>query len=284
MTLLRVLRTAQTVLTHTFYVDETATDSSVDVTVSVKRLNGTVVASGTASDVGVGQYAFTVPGQANVDMLTVDWSGTVGGAAVTARDYVEVVGGFLFGLAEAREQPPPLDPIRYPTATLARKRLLVEQEAEIICGRAFTRQFGRAVVSGTGRRELLLNAADVVSVRAVSVGGVAYDSGALAGVHVMPGGVISAGYGTWPEGFNNVIIEYEHGADYPPEPVREAGMVRLRSRLTSTDSGVPLRAVSWQAGAEGGVYRIALPTREQTGIPEVDSAYARASWDIGGFA
>ena len=36
-----------------------------------------------------------------VDLWTIDWSGSIGGANVTIRDQVEIVGGFMFTIAAA---------------------------------------------------------------------------------------------------------------------------------------------------------------------------------------
>src|SRR5215207_8266692 len=98
MSLVRVLRTAKQTLTHIFSVDEAATDLAGACTVTLKRLDGTVVETTTAAHPGVGTYTYSPPAQANLDMLTLDWSGTLAGAAITIRDYVEIVGGFLFSL------------------------------------------------------------------------------------------------------------------------------------------------------------------------------------------
>lgn len=281
MTLVRVLRTAQVVMTHTFYVDETAADATGPVTYSIKRLDGTVVASGNATDApGVGVYTVTVPAQNQLDILTVDWTGTISGATVTARDYVEIVGGYIFGLAEARAQPPVLSDVRYPTALLAQKRISVEQECEEICGQAFVPRFARVMIPVVGRTSLTLPHVRVRALRAVTVDGTARS---LTGLAVSDAGVITGG--TWvariPQ--STAVIEYEHGWDYPPEDLKEAAMLRLRSRLALGDTGVPQRALSFTV-ADGGVYRLSTPSAKKTGIPEVDGVYERYTSDVGGFA
>lgn len=288
MSLVRVLRTAQVVLSHTFYVDETATDATGAVTYSVKRLDGTVVASGSASGPApTGVYAVTVPAQSQVDTLTVDWTGLIAGATVTARDIVEVVGGFIFGLAEARAQPPVLDTLKYPTAKLAQKRIGVEQECEEICGQAFVPRFARVsfmldMNSGvnTLNSKLTLPHIGIRTLRAASINGVTQT---LAGLTVSPSGVLRGL--TWAGVITGtpVILEYEYGMDYPPEDLKDACMLRLRSRLSSGDSGVPQRALSFSVG-DGGVYRLSTPSGNRTGIPDVDGVYERYTMDRGGFA
>lgn len=287
MTLARVLRTAQVVLSHTFYVDEVATDATGSVTVSVKRLDGTVVTSGTASGPVTHEYSFTVPAQSQVDTLTVDWTATVAGASVTARDIIEVVGGFIFGLAEARAVPPALSLTKYPTATLAQKRIGVENECEEICGQAFVPRFNRVqftvggVNAGPVRTTLALPHINVRTLRAVTVDGTAQN---LTGLVVSESGVVSGlAIATTTVTGSKVIVEYEHGMEYPPEDLKDACMLRLRSRLTQGDNGIPQRALSFSV-ADGGVYRLSTPAGNRTGIPEVDGVYERYTIDRGGFA
>ncbi|MEU2699580.1 hypothetical protein [Micromonospora aurantiaca (nom. illeg.)] len=276
MGLIRVQRDVPAQLTRTFYVGETPTDVTGDVTVTVTRLDGTAVVSGVAAHPGpAGQYTFAVPAQARLDALVVDWSGSLG----RYRDLLEIVGGHYFDLAEARTEHG-LTLAQHPTEKLIRKRLEVEVECERICGQAFVPRFERTVVRGDGRAALLLPRVQVRELRAVTVAGTAWSPADVAAVQVDPSGVLHHRVG-WPVG--PVVVEYEHGMDMPPEDLRTAAMLRLRSRVHITTSGVPDRAISWSA-ADGGTYRIALPTGEKTGIPEVDAAYEGNTVDMGGFA
>ena len=276
MGLTRVQRGVPAQLTRTFYVGETPTDVTGDVTVTVTRLDGTPVVSGTAAHPGpAGQYTFAVPAQTQLDALAVDWSGSLG----RYRDLLEVVGGFFFDLAEVRQEHG-LSLAQHPTEKLVRKRLEVEIECERICGRAFVPRFERTAVRSDGRATLLLPRLEVRALRAVSISGAAWSPADVAAVDVNPAGVLTAPV-AWPSG--RVIVEYEHGMDFPPEDLRTAAMLRLRSRVHITSSGVPDRAITWSA-ADGGTYRIALPSGEKTGIPEVDAAYEGNTVDMGGFA
>jgi hypothetical protein len=276
MSLVRVLKSAAVAMTHTFYVDEQATDASTGVTVAVTRLDGTAVASGAATHPGLGQYAYTVPGQSTLDTLVVTWTATsIGGAVVTAADYIEIAGGYLFGLTEARALDPPLNSVTYPTATLAARRIEVEQECERICRQAFVPRFYRETLNGTGTDRLGLKWMMLRRLRAVTVSGVAWTSPDVTAVPPADNGIARRPAGAiWPEGVGNIVVEYEHGWDYPPEEIRTAAMKRLRSRLTPTSSGVPDRAVSWSA-QDGGTYRISLPGKQTTGVADVDGVYER---------
>lgn len=282
MALVRVRQATQVTLTHTFLVGEVATDATGSVTVTVKRLDGTAVTSGAAGHAGIGQYTFTLPAQPLLDALTVDWAGTVAGNPLTDRDIVEVVGGFLFGIAEARNKPPALSTQVYPDAGLEAERVGVEQECEIICGQAFVPRFARIALSSRGTDALLLPVANVRAVRAVTVAGTAWSAPDVAALVPEDSGVLyRPGCVPWPAG--RVILEVEHGWDYPPEGIRTAAMLRLRSSLGQFSSQVPQRAISFTV-QDGGVYRLSTPSRDRTGVPDVDGPYARYTLDMGGFA
>jgi hypothetical protein len=277
MSLVRILVTTEVTLTHTFYVDEVPTDLAAACTVTLKRLDGTTVASGSATHPGpAGVYTFPVPEQATVDLLTMDWSGTLAGAIVTVRDYVEVVGGFLFGLAEARQKHPSLaNTATYPSSLLASKRIEVEQECETICRRAFVPRFARETLSGNDTDRLPASHSELRTVRAASIAGVALTGTALTGLGVTDYGVIKRpGGAIWPAGTGNIVVEYEHGWGYPPADLSEATILRLRSRIAYTLSGIPDRAISF-AVAEGGTFRLSMPSKQQTGVPDVDGVYEK---------
>jgi hypothetical protein len=65
-------------------------------------------------------------------------------------------------------------------------------------------------------------------------------------------------------------VEYEYGLDFPPENARTAGKLMLRAALNRNTSGIPDRAVSFST-EDGGVYRLSTPSRQRTGIPDVDA-------------
>lgn len=276
MPLARVLRTAQVTHTHTFYVDGVATDASGPVTVVLARLDGTSVDTDTATSLGGGSYSYTQPAQADLDMLTLDWSGTVAGAAVTVRDYIEIVGEHLFGLDEARTtlrlNTNPTN--TYSVAALADGRIAVEFEFERICRQAFVPRFARQILSGNNTARLPipqdLPHRAIRAVRAVTVAGTAWSAPDVAavtwsdsGVFYRPGGAL------WPAAYRNIVIEYEHGLDLPPQDVRDIGIIRLRYKLAQPTSALPDRAISYTT-PEGGTYRQSIPGKQRTGIPDVD--------------
>lgn len=271
--LIRVLQTTQVTVTHTFKVDEQLTDASGAVTATLKRLDGTVVATGSATHGTIGVYTYVIPSQPLVDCLTLDWAGTVGGAAVTVRDYVEIVGGFYFDLATARRQLG-LSAADWSTQDLADKRTQVEQECDAITFRAFVPRFARVALSGTNTPYLGTPHGQLRSLRAVTVAGTAWSAPDVAAVGVSEAMLIRDSGAIWPRGTRNIIAEYEYGEDYPPAEISDKGILRLRSTLATGKSQIPDRATSFQV-AEGGVYRLSTPSRQRTGIPDVDAVYER---------
>jgi len=277
-------------MSHTFFQDGVGTDAAAAVTWVRKRLDGSTVDSGTATvgTVGDGIYTFPLPASAVLDTHTVDWTGSYGGAPFTARDFVEFVGGHLFGLAEARAMPPALNVTVYPWAMLADRRVATEDECERICNVAMVPRFKRRVLDGKGTPDLITPDLMLLTLRAVSVDGVALTGPELAAVGVTDSGIITldtgySGGGVWPRGRRNIVVEYEHGYDYPPPDVAEAGMLRLRDRLGQFDTSTPTRAISFTT-SEGGTYRLSTPSKTKTGHPNVDAVYEAARLDPGGFA
>lgn len=282
--LTRVAKGATTTLTHTFYVDETPTDSTTTVTVSAVDAAGAAVFSGDATHGTTGVYTYALPGQASLCELTVSWSATIGGAAVVEDETVEVCGGRFFTLADGRASDASLaDTAKYPTADLIAALLEVEQECEWICDRAFVPRYRRVVLDGTGASTLTLPDPDVRTIRSASVAPragetfVALTTDQLAALVVLSDQTLKrVDTNIWTEGDRNVIVEYEFGLDSPPPDLTRAAKTRFRSRLNLNKSGIPDRAASFTS-VDGGTYRILLPDAFRTGIPEVDAAYSRHS-------
>jgi hypothetical protein len=296
----RVLRTAAATLEHTFYTvgAEAPTDSATTVTVVVTDANATIVASGDAASAGAGtgRYTIALPAQPQLNLLRVAWSATIAGAVVVETDTVEIVGGYLFSLAELRACDPALQEksggvYRYCTAELARARDETECECEEICDRAFVPRYRRAVLDGTGHRDLVLpTTADPApgrpTVRTIRAARIATTTGAsfvaltaaeVAALAVLADNTLRrTDAGVWPEGTDTVIVEYEHGLDAPPADLKRAALRRARAWLTGLKSGVPDRAISYTT-ADGANYRLDLPGAYKVGIPEVDAVYARYS-------
>lgn len=298
MALTRVLKTASATLSRTWYIDETVTDTTGVPVVTVRRLDGTTVAgptnaTGPVGGAGTGVYTYVLPGGPTsptsatwqLDDLVVSWVATIGGSVVTLTDHVEVVGGFFFSLAEGRASDSSLvSSTTYPTAALSKARMNTEQECERICRLAFVPRFRRVILDGTGTNEILLPNPLVRSVRSVTMApwygqpAIAITGVDLAAVNVDVAGIMRRADGNiWYPGTQNVIVEYEYGLDYPPPDLVDATLIRFRSLLNRKRSGIPDRAERIMSGDTGPTFLLSMPTQEKTGIPDVDSAYVRAS-------
>ncbi len=294
MALTRVVRNAAATLTHTWYVGETPTDPTGTPTIAIVDANGTSVASGNATVVGSGTGQVTAPlaAQSLTRLLTVTWTATVAGGTVVEVDQVEVVGGRLFSLAEARSSDSSLaDAGKYPTADIEQARLEVEEELEEICDRSFFPRYARLVLDGTGLSDVMLRGVDAPSgssgdFRTLRRASVAtrvdntftdLTSGQLAAVaSTADGGLRRTDGLAWYEGYRNVVVEFEFGLNGPSSDLKRAALTRLRSRLNMSRSGIPDRASSFSL-AEGGTYRLDMPGEWKTGIPDVDAVYGRYS-------
>lgn len=267
---MRVLRTAKATLSRTFYLDEVATDATGAVAVAVTRLDGTAVESGTATSMGGGVYEYAFTGRDVLDELVLTWSATVGGDAIVLdQDRIEIVGGFYFGLAEARNIDRVLtDTTKFPTADLIGHRIATENECERITGQAWVPRFSRETLSGDGSTTLKLGRPLVRVVRSVAVAGFAqigYEPSDLGLLYLSTG---------WPRGHNNVIIEYEHGHDRPDPEIVRGAKLRFKSIALEGRSALPDRAERVvTVDQAGGSVVYGQPGVDKTGIPAVDAIY-----------
>lgn len=294
---IRIARTAPATLDHTFVIDETPTDPSpVSATVTVTKADGTtqVVAAQAGTHGTDGQFTYALAGQAALNVYTADWTASFSGSAVTDRDVIEIVGGRIFTLKDARDSDASLsDPAKYPTSALEDARLEVEQELEQICDRAFTPSYRRAVLDGTGTSAILLTDSDWAArnrsmgdVRRIVSAAVAPRYGQTAVALTAPqlaacavtadGQLRRTDGGVWTEGIANVVLEIEYGLDRAPADLIRAAFTRFRVRLNMPKSGIPDRASSFTLG-QGGTFRLDLPDTFKTGIPDVDAIYGRYS-------
>jgi hypothetical protein len=287
----RVLRTAKSTLSRVFYLDEVATPATGVVTVAITREDGTAVQSGNATLAGDGvTYTYTYNGSDVLDRLMVSWALTIGGdSLILDQDVIEVVGGFYFGLSEARQ----IDTVfantaRYPTADVTDVRLQTEVECENITRQAHVPRFERETLDGHPRdRHLRLKWPWLRKVRSLSINGVPWDSDRIATIGADRLGIIrpgrawypwfDGGYANvWPWGVGNIVVEYEHGLDRPDADIVRGAKIRWKALMFERKSRSPLpdRSERLQV-SEIGLVSIATESQWSTGIGSVDAAYAR---------
>jgi hypothetical protein len=268
----RVLQNAAATIYARFYLDGTGTDPTPDsATVTITRANGTVlVASTAATNAGTGglfSYQLTTSHTALLDRLTASWTSNLGTITTT----VEVAGGFLFSIPQARQIAPLDDTVTYTTDALKEKRVLVEQALEDACSVAFVPRYERERLTGLSWNTTQLGTkwAKVRTVRESTVGGTAVDAAGIASM--VPVGrfvYYPAGWGlpTYPY---DVTVGYEHGYDTPPARVSEAALLLLKNWMVK--GPVDDRTTSFST--EDGTFSLSTPgLRGVTfGIPEVDA-------------
>jgi hypothetical protein len=284
----RIAQGRSATLSHTFYSNGVATNPSPDsATVAITRADGTaLVPSGSVVDAGVGVVTLTLtPSEtALLDTLTLRWTATFGGQSQVFTDYVEVAGGFLFSLDQARALAPLNNTTTYTDAKLIAARTTAEQTIEDACGRAFVPRYTRETLHGTGDTLLKLTMPDIRSIRTVTVTtagvGTAYTAPELALLAINPDGFLYSSTG-WTAGIGNITVGYEHGEAYPPARVSQAALILARSLLVK--GPVDDRALG-QASAGGDFsFGLATPGRNGSwvGLPEVDAVIDQYSKSVG---
>lgn len=228
------------------------------VTVTITNDTGTVlVSAASATDAGGNTYVYTLTPTVTgaLDLLTVTWVGTVAGQPQTFTTRVEIVGGFLFTLAELRSQSTKLaSTAQYPDSSLAAMRTTVETALEKRLEYALVPRYAREITT-TG----LLNFPLLRSIRSVTIDGTALDA---------------AEYASWPMPrrwyYGRMEVVYEHGqAGVDPE-ASLAGLLLAKSWLIN--GPVDDRALGF-IGEAGAGYGLATPGRggSSFGLPFVDA-------------
>jgi hypothetical protein len=262
--LTRVLIHSLPTIAATFDVDGTATDPSpATATVTVTRDDGTILASGvSATRTGVGAFSYPLTQTTLLDILTVEWTSSLG----TIATVVEVVGGFLFSIAQARALSPLSNTATYTTAKLLEARTMVETALEDACGVAFVPRYAKTTVNGSGTSTLLLPPR-VRSIRSASNEGVAVSAPYLATMRLLSTGELYYP-SLWASGFANYELAYEWGYDYPPPRVSQAALLWAKSWLVKG----PIDDRWTSMTSEDGTYALSTPGMRgaNSGLPEVD--------------
>lgn len=280
----RILRGSPATVTMTFYNGSTAVNADTPPTVTVTKADGTILTSGSASGPVSNVYSFTIPAQTNLNFLTITWTGTVSSQTVTVTSYAEIVGGFLFSLAELRNFDTQMNPVKFSDARLIEERLSVESEFEEITGRSFTPKFYREAYAEVMDGYIVLQKPEVYAITKLTVDGVdrlswvssnyiRFDVSDPRALVVMPEalGILYA---------LQVTIEYEYGLKQVPRKIRDAGLKRAKVNLLGQNSAIDERATTLST-PEFGTMTLATPGRSgfQTGIPDIDVILSRWSLD-----
>lgn len=278
----RVLQGAASTISATFYLDGVATDPTPDsATVHITRSDGTdVVAAGTAgTGAGTGKftYALLPAHTALLDTLTVRWT-TVNLGSITTT--VEVVGGFLFAISEARALKPLDNTTDYPAAKIAEYRTLAEDAFEEACGVAFVPRYTRETVETPASGSLVTRWPRVRAIRAASVDGDALTVDDLTGVIGDRYGVVHRD-AVWggTSTYTQTVVGYEHGFDRPPPRVSRAVLLLAKAWLVRG----PVDERTTSMSTDEGTFSLATPGLRGSvfGIPEVDQVVSEYRMHVG---
>jgi hypothetical protein len=272
----RILRDAAGQLDLLTY-DSTGALADVDGTnapaVVVTDSAGVTVVGFTPSRTATGVYQATLPANLEIlDTYEVAWNFSNG---QTRRSEFELVGGFLFTVADVRALNSQLaDTVAYPAAAIRRVRAEVEDvfEDPKITARAFRPRGRRLTVDGNDTDTLTTPDFDITSVVSASITGTAVT---LTYVTIQPWGGLKLSTGTWTSGVGNVSLLYEYGMRATPAKVRREALVLAKSYLQES----PLQEGRATAVfTDIGGYRLTIAGRDGwTGIPSVDACLSQYS-------
>lgn len=257
-------------------------------TVTIRDGSGTSIFTGTPDHT---DHILTISVPAatitKLDTYTLTWTAAVGGVTTTWVSTVEIVGGYLFEIADLRASDRAFaDQGKYPSATLREIRAWVEDviEGPRAANVAFVPRGNRVTIDGTGRTAIMLPDLEIKSIYAITVGTTAWTTPQIATLTIDDGVVwltTSSPIATWTEGHRNITIHYTHGEDLAPGAITRAALMLAREYLLKTD--IPGRATATSIGDQ--MFRLTIAGRDGvTGLPEVDAAiqqFGRKSYSIG---
>ena len=289
----RIAKGAPGTLTATITDYDGEPDTGVDsgVTVTITRLDGTVLATAqnaTTTADGVVTYDLTAAQTAaGCDLLTAQWTVS---SVVRATTYHEVVGRHWFppsallaidGVGNALSK----GPGDRTTQRLRDARLWAEQLIEWATGVSWVPRAALDYFSAEhGESELMLRHRRPRTVRAVTVDGVAVS---VSDYVLEEYGVIEhkLDYPFISTQERGVTVLYDHGYDAPTEPLRRAAIQAAAYHLFGErTSSVSPRAVSFADGAGGTTQFARTDPDNPTGIPDIDAVIRAHSHRTPGIA
>ena len=281
--------TGPTTLSKVWYVDGIAVDAGT-VNIAATDAHGTVVVASTAATkTGTAAstvYSYVLAIQTQVKVLFVTWTRADTGAVL--EDVVEVVGGQLFTLTEARafDEGALVDTDKYTNAEIRTERDRVTALLEQWTGRSWIPRYCRVELPGTGvdAIDLASSTARTSTGRRLVRPGRHYDIvtiiSASAGTTITPTDIESDPpflyhtTGVWVASASsdrmNVTVEYEYGLAYPEEGVGRIALLLTRDRLVKSPYPDSALSIQTESGAAS-LVREGGPMANRTRLPEVNA-------------
>lgn len=240
------------------FFDDDENPAAADSTpaVAVTNAAGTTLAAPTVTAAPTtGRYTAALTDTvhaAQLDTLTLTWTATVSGSTRSLTQYVDVVGGRLFSIAELRSEPSLSDPAMFPTSLLGQIRDEVEDYVEQWCGVAFNPRFTQETLYGGGGWILRPSWARGRTVRTVTVDGV--ESTAASWTFDDAGYLRYTG---WVQQGVPIVVGYTHGWDAPPPRLLRVALGWARREVLARSAKVAPDMLS--ETIDGSTIRYALP-------------------------
>lgn len=248
---MRVLKGSDVTVTSPTFVDtdgETPKDATGTPTVTVTRDDGTTLTAPSVSSEGTdtGQYTTVLTAATHttrVDLLTLTWTGTVGGATQVYEQEIEVVGAHIVTLNELRSMDGLNDSAKVTSDLLRELRDEFADRAEEYCGTSFVPRYRRDVLKGNGNVNLLLSRSfptSIFSAYSTDTSGVVTDFTVTnwnpqdSGVLVTDGDALtSTVYGE-----RNLTVAYEYGLASCPPSIKRACKDYVRAKALEQGSRI----------------------------------------------
>lgn len=256
----------------------------------------------TITQAGTLTYAADAALMPKFDVYTVIWTGVVDGESQSWVTDFELVGGYLFEIADLRSMDRAFqDLTKYPADYLRQVRTMVEDaiEGPRAAQRAFVPRGRRCKVNGsspdltraysplmygTDYRGLLTPDFDLRELYACTIDGTPLTIDEINAItlddnHLWRGGGVQ--WPAWPFGHSNISLHYTFGLDRAPAPISRAALILAREFLVT--SPIPGRATAQAIGDT--IFRLTIAGRDGIfGLPDVDSAidqWGRKGYGIG---
>lgn len=271
--------------TYTFESEYTNDDGVVThittpVSVTIRDGAGTTIYTGTPTLHG-NHLDITIPVATlpTLDTYEFTWTGTISSTTVTWTSDVELVGGYLFEIADLRNADRAFtDTAKYPTDVLKQVRTWVEDviEGTTAANVAFVPRGNRVTLDGSNRYKTQAWGIDVPDfelrqVFAAKVNGTALTNAQVTGL-ICDDNTVWRTDTIWQTGHQNVQLHYSHGFDRAPGAITRAALLLAREYLVKSD--LPSRATATSIGDQ--LFRLTIAGRDGiTGLPDVDAAIAQ---------
>lgn len=267
--------------------DGVLTAATGNVAVVIRDIDGTTVSSGNATasqhghDAGIYIYTLTNAVTGTLGLYEATATYTLSGSTYTRTYQIEVVEAYLFEINELRDRDSSITEVSYPADMIRAARDKVTEALESAAQVAFAKRVKRVTLSGEGTSQILLPDVEISEIISCTI----YDedtgtdtSDDITGNELLDievnrtTGLLTRTDGQiFPIGSNNVVVDYEHGYDAVPGPIRSAALTLAIEYLVP--SALPARALS--QSTDIGDFRISVANIDlgrETGIPMVDAA------------